>query len=240
LFEGEKPEAIGKTISIDKRKYEVVGILSRLGDSMQGMNVDESLLVPYEVATKYVLGAQVKPRIIAIAKDLDNVPTAIEEIDAILKQIHRGKNSGNFVVRDAGSRLASAKDSARTMSILLITVAAIVLIVGGIGIMNVLFVSIKERTREIGILKAIGARRSDILLQFLPESIIISASGGLLGVGLGIIAMPLMKYADIQVIPSLYGNILALVFSIATGTFFGYYPAAKASTLRPIDALSYE
>ena len=240
LFEGEKSEAIGKTISIDKRKYEVVGILSRLGDSMQGMNVDESLLVPYEVATKYVLGTQVKPRIIAIAKNLDNVPTAIEEIDAILKQTHRGKNSGDFVVRDAGSRLASAKDSARTMSILLITVAAIVLIVGGIGIMNVLFVSIKERTREIGILKAIGARRRDILLQFLLESIIISASGGLLGVVLGIIAMPLMKYADIQVIPSLYGNILALVFSIATGTFFGYYPAAKASTLRPIDALSYE
>jgi putative ABC transport system permease protein len=240
LFEGEKSEAVGKTISIDKRKYEVVGILARLGDSMQGMNIDESLLIPYETATKYVLGTQVKPRIIAIAKDLDNVPTAIEEIEAILKQTHRGKNSGDFVVRDAGSKLAAAKDSAKTMSILLIAVAAIVLIVGGIGIMNVLFVSIKERTREIGILKAIGARRSDILLQFLFESIIISASGGLLGIVLGIITMPLMKYADIQVISSLYGNILALVFSIATGTFFGYYPAAKASTLRPIDALSYE
>lgn len=240
FFEGTKSEAVGKTITIEKRKYEVIGILARLGDSMQGVNVDESVLIPYEVATKYVLGTQVKPRIIAIAEDLEHVPAAIEEINNIIKQRYSGKNSGDFVVRDAGSRLAAAKDSARTMSILLVAVAAIVLIVGGIGIMNVLFVSIKERTKEIGILKALGAKRSDILLQFLLESMIISASGGLLGVVLGIIIIPLMKYLDMRVIPSLYGNILALVFSIATGTFFGYYPAAKASTLRPIDALSYE
>ena len=239
LFEDGKSEAIGKTISIDRRRYEVIGVLSRLGDSMQGVNIDESVLVPYEVATKYVLGVSAKPRIIAVAMDVNHVQSAIDEINDILKQRYKAK-SGDFTVRDAGSRLAAAKDSAKTMSILLISVAVIVLIVGGIGIMNVLFVSIKERTKEIGILKAIGAKRSDILLQFLLESIIISASGGLTGVGLGIIVMPLMKYIDMQVIPSLYGNILALIFSIATGTFFGYYPAAKASTLRPIDALSYE
>ena len=239
LFEGERSEAVGKSISIDRRRYEVIGILTRLGDSMQGVNIDESVLVPYEVATKYVLGAEVKPRIIAVAKDVNHVQSAIDEINGIIKQTYKAKSS-NFTVRDAGSKLAAAQDSAKTMSILLIAVAVIVLIVGGIGIMNVLFVSIKERTKEIGILKAIGAKRRDILLQFLLESTIISASGGLIGVGLGIIAMPLMKYIDMQVIPSLYGNILALVFSIATGTFFGYYPAAKASTLRPIDALSYE
>lgn len=239
LFEDQKSEAVGKTISIDKRRYEVIGVLSRLGDSMQGINIDESVLVPYEVATKYVLGAQVKPRIIAVAKDVNHVQSAIDEINDILQQKYKAKSS-DFTVRDAGSKLAAAKDSAETMSILLIAVAAIVLIVGGIGIMNVLFVSIKERTKEIGILKALGAKRSDILLQFLFESIIVSASGGLVGIGLSIITMPLMAYINMKVIPSLYGNILALVFSIATGTFFGYYPAAKASTLRPIDALSYE
>lgn len=239
LFGDEKSDSVGKSISINRRKYEVIGVLARLGDTMQGVNIDESVLVPYEVATKYVLGAEVKPRIIALAKDVNHVESAIDEINVIIKQIYKAKSS-NFTVRDAGSRLAAAQDSAKTMSILLIAVAAIVLIVGGIGIMNVLFVSIKERTKEIGILKALGAKRRDILLQFLLESIIISTSGGLIGVGLGIIAIPLMKYIDMQVIPSLYGNVLALVFSIATGTFFGYYPAAKASTLRPIDALSYE
>lgn len=239
LFEDQKSEAVGKTISIDKRRYEVIGILSRLGDSTQGVNIDESVLVPYSVATKYVLGAQVKPRIIAVAKNVNLVQSAIDEINDILKQKYKAKSS-DFTVRDAGSRLVAAQDSAKTMSILLIAVAAIVLIVGGIGIMNVLFVSIRERTKEIGILKAIGAKRSDILLQFLFESIIISTLGGLIGIGLGIIIMPLMTYVDMRVIPSLYGNILALIFSIATGTFFGYYPAIKASTLRPIDALSYE
>ena len=240
LFEDTKSEAVGKMITIEKRKYEVVGVLARLGSSMQGVNIDEAVLTPYETATKYILGTQVKPRIIALAKDLEHVPTAIEEINSIIKQRYKGKDSSNFVIRDAGSSLAAAQDSAKTMSVLLIAVAAIVLIVGGIGIMNVLFVSIKERTREIGILKAIGSKRRDILLQFLLESIIISTSGGLLGVVLGIIIMPLMKYMDMRVIPSLYGNVLALVFSIATGTFFGYYPAAKAAALRPIDALSYE
>lgn len=239
LFEDGKSEAVGKTISIDRRKYEVIGVLTRLGDSMQGVNIDESVLVPYEVATKYVLGNEVKPRIIALAKDVNHVQSAIDEINDVIKQRYKAKSS-NFTIRDAGSRLTAAQDSAKTMSILLIAVATIVLIVGGIGIMNVLFVSIKERTKEIGILKAIGSKRSDILLQFLLESIIISASGGLIGVGLGIIIMPLMTYVDMRVIPSLYGNILTLIFSIATGTFFGYYPAAKAATLRPIDALSYE
>lgn len=239
LFEGDASVAVGSTVTIANRKFEVIGVMERLGDSTQGINIDESVLIPYETAVKYIVGSDVKPRIIALASDVDQVQTAIDEIGGILYEKY-GSDASGFQIRDAGSRLVVAQDSARTMSILLVSIAVIVLIVGGIGIMNVLFVSIKERTKEIGILKALGARRRDILLQFLIESILISTTGGLIGILLGFIVMPLMAYIEIRTIPSVYGNLLALFFSIATGTFFGYYPALKAAGLRPIEALSYE
>ncbi|MDO9591989.1 MAG: ABC transporter permease [Erysipelotrichaceae bacterium] len=239
LFEGDPSVAVGKTITIENRKFEVIGVMKRLGDSTQGVNIDESVIIPYETSVKYIVGSDVKPRIIALAKDVDQVTLAMDEISAILTTIY-GSDASNLTIRDAGSRLVVAQVSARTMSILLVSIAVIVLIVGGIGIMNVLFVSVKERTREIGILKALGARRKDILLQFLIESILISTAGGLIGILLGFILMPMMAYIEIRTIPSVYGNLLALFFSIATGTFFGYYPALKAAGLRPIDALSYE
>lgn len=239
LFPGEQGDAVGKYITVERRKYEVVGVLKRLGDFAQGINIDESALLPYDVAVKDILGTKVKPRITALALDINHVKPAIDEINGVLKET-QGKKNGEFVVRDAGSKLGAAQDSAKTMSILLVAVAGIVLIVGGIGIMNVLFVSIKERTREIGILKALGSKKRDILLQFLLEAIMISVAGGLVGVVLGAIIMPLVKYIDIKVIPSTYGNVLALAFAAGTGTFFGYYPATKAASLKPIDALSYE
>ncbi|MCG8501704.1 MAG: ABC transporter permease [Firmicutes bacterium] len=239
LFYGdEKSEAVGTDLVIKGRRYEVIGVLERVGDSMQGFSPDEGVIVPYEAAEKYILG-RTRPRIMALAKDVDHVASAIEEITEVLNKTYQGKSDA-FMIRDAGSRVTAAQDSARTMSVLLIAVATIVLIVGGIGIMNVLFVSVKERTKEIGILKAIGARRKDILLQFLIEAIVISTSGGLIGILLSIFVMPLMQYFDLRVIPSLYGYVMALAFSIATGTFFGYYPASKAATLRPIEALNYE
>lgn len=239
LFEGDASMAVGNAITIANRKFEVIGVMERLGDSTQGINIDESVIIPYETAVKYIVGNDVKPRIIALASDVDQVQMAIDEIGGILYEKY-GSDASGFQIRDAGSRLVVAQDSARTMSILLVSIAVIVLIVGGIGIMNVLFVSIKERTKEIGILKALGARRRDILLQFLIESVLISTTGGLIGIVLGFIVMPLMAYIEIRTIPSVYGNLLALFFSIATGTFFGYYPAMKAAGLRPIEALSYE
>lgn len=239
LFEGDASVAVGNAITIANRKFEVIGVMERLGDSTQGINIDESVIIPYETAVKYIVGNDVKPRIIALASDVDQVQMAIDEIGGILYEKY-GSDASGFQIRDAGSRLVVAQDSARTMSILLVSIAVIVLIVGGIGIMNVLFVSIKERTKEIGILKALGARRRDILLQFLIESVLISTTGGLIGIVLGFIVMPLMAYIEIRTIPSVYGNLLALFFSIATGTFFGYYPAMKAAGLRPIEALSYE
>ena len=145
-----------------------------------------------------------------------------------------------YELSDAGSRIEAATKSAKTMNLLLMSVATIVFVVGGIGIMNVLFVSVKERTKEIGILKALGSSKKDIMLQFLLESVIISLFGGIVGVLISNYLMPLMKYTDVPVSSSLSGKIIALAFALVTGTVFGLYPAYKAAQLKPIEALNYE
>lgn len=239
LFKEDINEAVGKQITIKGRKYRVKGILKRMGDAGTGaMSVDDGVFIPYAVAQKYIAGKKPNPTVIVQAMDINTVAPAIEEITKYIKGV-TGVDEA-YTVTDAGNRLTSAKETARTMSALLIAVATIVLIVGGIGIMNVLLVSVKERTREIGILKSIGARRSDILLEFLLEAIVISIGGGLIGSVLGFSAMPIMRYANLQVVASIEGILLGLLFSVITGTFFGYYPALKASKLKPIDALNHE
>ncbi|MEW6066137.1 macrolide ABC transporter permease [Desulforamulus profundi] len=240
LFGDDTVTALSSTVKVHQRNLKVVGVLERLGDATGGVNFDESAIVPYEVAEKYILGTTVYPRMVAQARDLASVPAAMSQIAGVLRETHRLRGDDDFFLRDAGSKLAAAQDSARTMSLMLVIVATIVLVVGGIGIMNVMLVSVKERTREIGILKAIGARKKDILLQFLLEAVIISLAGGIVGVSLGLLMLPLMKYAGLKAIPSTLGVVLGMVFSVATGTFFGYYPAKKAADLSPLEALSYD
>lgn len=238
FFDGDPAAALGESITVNSKKYKIVGILEYLGEQRGMFSADESILMPYEVAEKYAVGQRTRPTITAQAVDIDSVSEAMEEIVAVLDENHRN-GADAFSIRDAGSTLVAAQESAATMSNLLISVAVVVLIVAGIGIMNVLLVSVKERTREIGILKAIGARRRDILLQFLLEAVMISVAGGVVAVILSSVLMRFISLSDLTILPSFEGYAIAVVFSILTGTFFGYYPAAKAAALKPIDALRH-
>ena len=242
LFGKEQANYIGQYININRQKYKVTGIIKRKGDSIGGTNIDESVVIPLTTAERHLFGTSVKPRMVVQAKDIDSVKTAIAEITEALREAHklRANMDDDFRVRDAGSRLVSAQKTSKTMSVLLIVVATIVLIVGGIGIMNVMFVTVRERTKEIGIRRAIGARKKDVLRQFLFEAIGLSLIGGLIGVATGEVIIPLMEYFDVETIRTVLGVAIALVFSIVVGVFFGYYPAQKAADFSPIDALRYE
>lgn len=240
---GNPSTSVGNFVKINGLNFRVVGVMARLGQSMGRTSIDDSSFIPYQVAENYIIGRNTYPEMSALAVDTDSVDTAIEEITHALRlrhTIYEIRGEDDFMVRDAGSMLEAATDSARTLSILLTIVASIVLLVGGIGIMNVMFVSVKERTREIGILKAIGARKKDILLQFLGEAVVISLTGGTIGATLGTVMVPVMQYFDMTAVRTTSGVILALAFSVVTGTFFGYYPAHQAANLDPLTALSYE
>lgn len=235
---GNVNQAVGSEIKIDNRTYVIIGVLERTGDGMQGISPDESIFIPFTTASKYVLNEYDIPQVVALAKNLKLVDKAMFEIKDTINFIL--EDGSVYDISDAGSRIEAASKSAKTMNLLLMSVATIVFIVGGIGIMNVLFVSVKERTKEIGILKALGTSRRDIMMQFLLESVIISLFGGIIGVLLSNYLMPLMKYTDVPVAPDINGKIIALVFAIVTGTIFGLYPAYKAAQLKPIEALNYE
>lgn len=264
LFNNDLSSAVGSTVYVKGVTFQVVGVLSRIGGTggmssgtggagMAGSvstSSDDMVFIPYNVALKYAasgsssrnakaaFGGSSTASYYALANDLNSVKPAIKEIQQYLSEITG--SSSTYSVTDAGSTLAAAQKSSNTMSSLLIAVAAIVLIVSGIGIMNVMMVAVKERTREIGILKAIGAARRTILLEFLFEAVLISVMGGLIGVALSIFAPNVLAYFGISYLASSGGIVLGLAFSVITGIFFGYYPAVKASKLKPIDALNYE
>lgn len=230
--------AVGEYILINNKMAKVVGVLARKGDSAGTIAPDSSVFIPYSVAQEYVFSELLIPQAIALADDVSHVGSATAWIQSSLAYLLN--TSDAYTIENAGSRMEAAVQSAKTMSMLLVSVAAIVFIVSGIGIMNVLFVSVKERTREIGILKALGCPEGDILIQFILESIAISVFGSLVGMLLSIFILPFMRYTDIPVLPSAGGQLAALFFSLLTGTIFGFYPAYKASKLKPIDALNYE
>lgn len=234
-----KPEeAIGSAIKINNRTYIIKGVLERRGDGMQGLSPDETIFIPFTTASQYIFDNNTMPQIVALASKLSLVKRAMAEIKDTINYVL--EDGSVYKLEDTGSRIEAATKSAKTMKLLLMSVATIVFIVGGIGIMNVLFVSVKERTKEIGILKALGSSKKDIMLQFLLESVIISVFGGLVGIVLSKYIMPLMKYTNIPITPSLNGEIMALLFAVVTGTIFGLYPAYKAAQLKPIESLSYE
>lgn len=234
---GSAMAAYDSTIYIDGRSYVVNGVLEKMGTVSSGISPDQAIYIPYNTAIKYVMGRDISPTITLIATDVEKVSEVKENAQTVLKESYP---NASLTVTDAGSKMDAASQSANTLSALLIAVASIVFIVGGIGIMNVLFVSVKERTKEIGILKALGSSKRDILLEFLLESNCISTFGGVVGVLLSIALLPLVEKLGMRVEPSTAGGVLALVFAIFTGTVFGFYPALKAASLVPIEALSQE
>jgi len=241
LFLDEDP--IGKSINVSGKKIEVIGVLKELGSRIGMMSIDDSLLVPYSVAEKSLLGNRGQVMITALIKDINNPGIATSSITSVLRDEHslRIDQEDDFMLLDAGSMMAAAQESSKTMSALLTAIAAITLLVSGIGIMNVMFVTVAERTKEIGIAKAIGGRQSDILLQFLFESVILSVVGGLIGIIIGQLAIPIISHFNlIAVSSSIEGPILGFSFALVVGVFFGLYPAYKASRLDPVDALRGE
>jgi putative ABC transport system permease protein len=244
LFGAEDP--VGKIIRIKKIPFTVIGMLEHKGQSPQGQDQDDVIYIPLRTAQRKLFGSQFPGSVAAImiqAQDADVLKKAEEEITALLDQRHRigPSHDRDFTVRNLSEILAVSEQSSKVMSILLGAVASISLIVGGIGIMNIMLVSVTERTREIGIRMAIGAKRRDILLQFLTEAVLLTTCGGIIGMGMGVIgAMAISKIMDWPTLISSKAIIIAFLFSAGVGVFFGFYPARKAAGLNPIDALRYE
>lgn len=234
---GSAYEAYNNVVYIDSRPYVVAGVMEEMGSVSSGISPDTAIFIPYETGIKYLTGENVDPTITVIAEDIDNVSTVISNIESVLADSYP---NAQFSISDAGTKMEAASASNETLTMLLAAMAAIVFLVGGIGIMNVLFVSVKERTNEIGILKAIGCARKDILLEFLLEAACISMIGAVLGVLAGLAITPIIEQLGVTVILSAQGAGISLLFGVITGSIFGFYPAYKASRLIPVQALNAE
>lgn len=245
LFGTVGQNIVGESVTINNKKLEVIGVLQENGSTSTMMNYDSSAFTPYNYAKKKLVsgGGRSMVRIVALVNDVNNVDAAIDDVTSVLRARHglSSDEDDDFQVMDAGSMVGAAQSSASTLTMLLTLVATVVLLVSGIGIMNVMFVTVAERTKEIGIAKAVGGTQSEVLGQFLAESIMLSMLGGLLGIGAGQAAISLItKMKLISVVSSFMGVGIGFGFSVVVGIFFGFYPALKASRLDPVDALRSE
>lgn len=243
---GEDVDPIGKTIRIKQSPFVIIGVLAAKGQSLNGQDQDDTIIVPLTTAQRKVFGNQVpgSVRQILVKAESDNVMAILEtDMNDLLRQRHnlREGAESDFSVRNLTAIANTAAETTKTMSMLLGAIASISLLVGGIGIMNIMLVSVTERTREIGIRMAIGARQRDILMQFLLEAFMISIVGCLIGIAIGVGGAELVHYfAKTEVSVSSQSIILAFAVAATVGIFFGYYPALKAAKLNPIEALRYQ
>jgi putative ABC transport system permease protein len=241
LFGDSDP--IGAVIRIKKIPFHVIGILGAKGQTGNGTDQDDVIMVPYSTMMKLVMGVTYIQQIIVAAVSADTTQEANNQIASLLRQRHKIRPGADddFIIRNLSDIAEAASNSATVMAVLLGSIASVSLLVGGIGIMNIMLVSVTERTREIGIRMAVGARSRDIMLQFIVEAVVMAASGGVIGILVGIGSSNLIKY--LAELPTLIRpDIIAISFLVSgtVGIFFGFYPARKAAQLDPIDALRYE
>jgi len=241
LFGPEDP--VGKVIRVKDLPCKVIGVLHPKGLSMSGQDQDDIIILPYTTAQKKIKGNAWLDDILCSAVSQNSVKIAGQEAAAILRDRHhlRSEEDDDFNIRNPEDIIQAQLEASKTLAVLLIAIASISLIVGGIGIMNVMLVSVTERTREIGVRVAVGATEQAIRLQFLGESVMLSLVGGAAGVLFGVVGSYLVgQTLKWPMETSLQAILVAAAFSIAVGVFFGYYPARKASLLDPIEALRYE
>jgi putative ABC transport system permease protein len=243
---GDDIDPIGKTIRIKKSPFMILGVLESKGQSFDGRDQDDTIIVPITTAQRKLFGNQIPGSvrmIMAQAKSEKYMGVAEDAINDLIRQRHniRENAESDFSVRNLTAMAKTASETAKTMSMLLGAIASISLLVGGIGIMNIMLVSVTERTREIGIRMAIGARQKDILLQFLLEACVISIVGCVIGIALGLGgAFLVKKMVGAEILISMQSIVLAFSVAASVGVFFGYYPASKAAKLHPIEALRYQ
>src|SRR5262245_40599117 len=238
----------GQTVIIKNVPFTVAGVLAPKGQSPTGQDQDDIILLPITTATQKVIGAnkanaKAVGQVMVQAISPQAMDQAMQEVEALLRERHKIESGGDddFTIRNLTEVFQAQETSAQVMSILLGAIASVSLIVGGIGIMNIMLVSVTERTREIGLRQAVGAKTRDILLQFLVEAVTLSLLGGIIGIAVGLAASVLIsRFAQWSTQVSMMSILLAFVFSALVGIFFGYYPARKAAFMDPIEALRYE
>jgi len=238
---GEDP--IGKMVRFNSIPFKIIGVLEKKGESTFGQDQDDVILAPYTTVQKRILAIDYLQSVVASSVNEDEAPNAVIEISNLLRKRHNitEQQEDDFNVFSMEEMIATFSSTSEMLTILLVAIASISLLVGGIGIMNIMYVSVKERTKEIGLRMAVGGKGADILMQFLIEAMLISITGGIIGVSLGLGAtLFIEKVLSWPTSVTTYSIVISFVVCAITGIFFGWYPAKKASTLDPITALRYE
>ena len=241
LFDTENP--VGKNIRINNQPYKVIGVIESKGQSSMGQDQDDVVIIPLTTAQERLMGITYIRSINIQVSSADKIESVQSQVETLLRQRHHivGDKEDDFTVRNLTSLMETMTSTTTMLTLFLGSIAAISLLVGGIGIMNIMMVSVTERTREIGIRKALGATFQNIMMQFLIESVVIGVIGGLMGVAVGVgIALAIAKTGLFQTVITAAPILISFSFSVGIGLFFGIYPARKAARLDPIEALRYE